>query len=63
MIYKCQTTILMKSFIEAYLENPTMAIAEAQQIIGEETWFDTVDDNAIYEQLASPEFRLYEQII
>ena len=53
----------MKSFIELYLENPTMAIAEAQQIIGEETWFDTVDDNAIYEQLASPEFRLYEQII
>ena len=53
----------MKSFIELYLENPTMAIAEAKQSVEEESWFETVDDNAIYEQLASPEFRLYEQII
>ena len=63
MIYKCQTTILMKSFIEAYLENPTMAIAEAKQSVEEKSWFDAVDDNVIYEQLASPEFCLYEQII
>lgn len=53
----------MKSFIELYLKNPTMAIAEAKQSVEEESWFDVVDDNAIYEQLASPEFRLYEQII
>lgn len=53
----------MKSFIEAYLENPSMAIADAKQIIEKESWFDAIDDSIIYEQMSSPEFRLYEQII
>ena len=26
-------------------------------------WFDEIDEDEIYRQLASPEFRLYEEII
>lgn len=50
----------MKTFIENYLLDPSQAIAGACNI---DSWADSIDDNIIYEQLASPEFRLYEEII
>lgn len=55
-----QTTVLMKTFIENYLLDPSQAIAGACNI---DSWADSINDNTIYEQLASPEFRLYEEII
>ena len=50
----------MKTFIEDYLLDPSQAIANARRI---DSWADAIDDNIIYEQLASPEFRLYEEIV
>ena len=53
----------MNSFIEAYLNNPAEAIAEARKTADEKSWYNDIDDEMIYAQLATPEFRLYEQII
>lgn len=58
-----KTTILMKSFIADYLQDPTLAIADAQVESTSRMWFDEIDEDEIYRQLASPEFRLYEEII
>ena len=52
---------VMRSFIEDYLQNPSLAVAAAQNTpMG---WTEDIDEDMIYSQLASPEFRLYEEII
>ena len=53
----------MKSFIEEYLQNPAQAIAAARQTADTESWYENIDENMIYEQIASPEFHLYEAMI
>ena len=53
----------MKSFIEDYLQNPGQAIADAAITSRNLNWSDDICDDLIYAQLASPEFRLYEDII
>lgn len=53
----------MKSFIEEYLQNPAQAIAAARQTATTENWYDNIDEEMIYEQIASPQFRLYEAMI
>ena len=53
----------MKSFIEDYLQNPGQAIADAAVLSKNLGWSDNVDEDLIYAQLASPEFRLYEDIV
>lgn len=53
----------MKSFIADYLQDPTSAIAESQVEISSRMWFDEINEEEIYRQLASPEFRLYEEMI
>ena len=51
----------MRNFIEDYLVNPSLAVAAAQNTpMG---WTEDIDEDMIYSQLASPEFRLYEEII
>ena len=53
----------MKSFIEDYLQNPSQAIADARQNSDAASWYDNIDEDMIYAQIASPEFRLYEAMI
>ncbi|MDE5733300.1 MAG: hypothetical protein K2H95_09775 [Bacteroidales bacterium] len=53
----------MRTFIEQYLQNPSDAIALAQGRVNSTDWMDSIDDEMIYSQLATPEFRLYEEII
>ena len=53
----------MRSFIEDYLQNPGQAIAEARQNSDADSWYDNIDEEMIYAQIASPEFRLYEAMI
>ena len=53
----------MKSFIEDYLLNPAQAIAEAAVVSKRLDWSDNIDEDLIYAQIASPEFRLYEDIV
>ena len=50
----------MNTFIEDYLLDPSQAIANASASLN---LSDPIDENTIYTQLASPEFRLYEDII
>lgn len=53
----------MGTFIEDYLNDPESAISSAQRQIAETNWYDNIDDEVIYTQLASGEFHLYEEII
>ena len=53
----------MKSFIEEYLQNPAQAIADARQAASTDNWYDNIDEEIIYSQLASPEFKLFEAIV
>jgi len=53
----------MKSFIEDYLLDPTQAIADACQSVQTDSWSDNINEDMIYSQIASPEFRLYEAIV
>ena len=53
----------MNAFIEDYLQCPTSAIAAAQQLSQNLAWASDIDEDMIYTQIASPEFRLYEAMI
>ena len=51
----------MCTFIEDYLNSPSAAIARAMN--EQKNRFNDIDEEQIFKQLASPEFRLYEEII
>ena len=53
----------MNSFIEDYLNSPSAAIASATESSRNLSWASEIDDNMIYDALASGEFRLYEAMI
>lgn len=53
----------MRNFIEDYLDNPSQAVASAADNRTQLDRFDNIDEDMIYKQIASPEFRLYEEII
>lgn len=53
----------MRNFIEDYLNNPSQAVASAADSLTHMDRFDNMDEDMIYRQIASPEFRLYEEII
>lgn len=51
----------MRNFIEDYLRNPSFAIDEAmKRPLG---WANEVDEDSIYSQISTPQFRLYEAVI
>ena len=58
-----KTTIVMKNFIEDYFQNPAQAIVNARQTADAESWYDNIDEDMIYAQIASGEFKLYEAMI
>ena len=53
----------MKSFIEDYLQNPAQAVADAVIASKSLGWSDNIDENLIYAQISTAEFRLYEDIV
>lgn len=53
----------MKSFIEDYLQNPCQAVADAAVLSKRLEWSENIDEDLIYAQIASGEFRLYEDIV
>ncbi len=52
----------MRNFIEDYLKDPSQAVASAAGS-SSAPWYDSIDEEMIYRQIATPEFRLYEEII
>lgn len=53
----------MGTFIEEYLHDPSRAISSALQQLNTTNRFEQVDEDSIYSQLATGEFRLYEAMI
>ena len=51
----------MRNFIEDYLVNPAHAIKTAGST--PMAWADNIDEEMICQQIFSPEFQLYEEII
>ena len=56
-------TIDMGTFIEEYLKDPSLAISSVLEQLAETNRFEQVDDDSIYNELATGEFKLYEEII
>ena len=52
----------MCTFIEDYLSNPTQAIINARPDVESRFGGLEYDDNDVYSQISSPEFRLYEEM-
>ena len=50
-------------FIEGYLSDPAQAVSDARNEADQRFWYDEFDDEMIYNEIASPEFHLYEEII
>lgn len=49
----------MYDFIENYPADKMQAIAAAKNMADSRRWFDTIDEDVIYSQIASAEFTLY----
>ena len=52
----------MCTFIEDYLSNPAQAILNALPDVESRFGDFEYDDDHVYSQISSPEFRLYEEI-
>ena len=52
----------MYNFIEDYLLNPTLAIENAKAAADERFGSMMIDDDAIYDEIATSEYHLYEAI-
>ena len=50
-------------FIEGYLSDPAQAVSDARNEADQRNWYDEFDDEMIYSEIATPEFRLYEEIV
>lgn len=55
--------MVMYNFIDDYLYNPSTAISSAAESCRDQKWFDSIDEESIYKELATAEYRLYEVII
>lgn len=53
----------MNNFIEDYLYNPTQAISAARERAAIRFRSVQYDEEQIYKEVASPEFRLYEAVV
>ena len=53
----------MCNFIEDYLNDPARAISTARGLASSILSNEEYDDDQIYDEIASPEFRLYEEMI
>jgi hypothetical protein len=53
----------MSNFIEDYLQNPSQAISSARERADRRFKFDSLDQQRICKEIASPEFHLYEAMV
>ncbi len=53
----------MRTFLYDYLQNPSQAISDTCQRARYKFLDEDFDDDKIYAELSSPEFRLYEEMI
>lgn len=55
--------MIMSNFTEDYLGNQPLALAAMIKEAKRKNWYGLIDDEMIYRQMASPEFRLYEEVV
>ena len=55
--------MVMYNFIDDYLYNPSIAVASAAESCRNQKWYDNVDEENIYKEISTAEYRLYEVII
>lgn len=48
----------MRNFIEDFLSDPSKAVSDARLDLCSKPWYAQFDDDQIYKEMASPEFRL-----
>lgn len=53
----------MRNFIEDYLNDPSGAVSAAVNESSQMNFGKDFDEDSIYEQISSGEFRLYEEIL
>ena len=53
----------MRNFIEGYLADPAQAISDACVQADKRFGSAEIDDEMIYKEIATPEFRLYTDVI
>ena len=53
----------MRNFIEGYIDDPVQAVSDARIEAYRRFWYDEFDDEKIYAEISTPEFRLYEEIV
>lgn len=53
----------MRTFIEKYPQSSMDAVNFASASMSSSDWMDSIDEDMVYRQLATPEFRLYEEIV
>lgn len=53
----------MQSFIEDYLNNPSLAVSNARKQISSDRLAVEMSEDAIYQEMSTPEFRLYSEIL
>ncbi len=53
----------MRTFLYDYLQNPSQAIADACQRADYKFMNSDISEDMIYAELASSEFRLYEEMV
>ena len=51
----------MRNFINDYLQNPSQAVISLESQADD--WSQHVDEDAVYAAIATPEFRLYAEMI
>jgi hypothetical protein len=53
----------MADFIEDYPKNPGLAIKSCRECLHSKDWHNEVDEDMIYQELSSPEFKAYFHIV
>ena len=53
----------MYNFIEDYLRNPALAVASAINQARSLLWSESIDEEVICQQISTPQFRLYEEML
>lgn len=53
----------MNNFVEDYPGTESRTIAAAKAEVDNRQWFDQVDEEEVYRQLSSPEYKLYLEMV
>ncbi len=53
----------MCNFVNDFPLDKSQTFEQAKQLADSRKWCETIDDDCIYSQISSPEFRLYQEVV